>query len=239
MNTIQLIHELNNQIDELSQIGSRLASENGLVSSLDKELLKHKCIALYESVLKLTLQTGNPDATEVIDHAAPVIEPKPPVSMEEFEVKEAVLISTEIMPAVEKEAKMETHILSPQPTPEADLFTETTSTKKDVFIHIPHTEVRLHEKISGAKQHDLKERFSESKVESLKAAITLNKKIAFVNELFRENTVDYAKAIDKLNASADLNEAMLYFSDLKQQYAWNKDNEYMLELEQLIQKRFR
>ena len=97
----------------------------------------------------------------------------------------------------------------------------------------------MHQKISGNKQADINERYNESKVESLKSAIGLNKKIAFVNELFSENTVEYAKAIDKLNLSVDLNEAMRFFNELKHQYSWDNENENVMELEQLIQKRFR
>ncbi|MEI8204862.1 MAG: hypothetical protein WCH34_17715, partial [Bacteroidota bacterium] len=167
------------------------------------------------------------------------------VSMEEFEIKEAEIISQlneqiPVQPVNEiiKEV-LEEVIIVPEEKVEPTLFTETIIEKKSNLINLPHSEPSLHQKISEHKQFDIHERINESKVDSLKSAIGLNKKIAFVNDLFKENTVEYAKAIDKLNSAIDLNEAMRFFNELKHQYSWNNDNENVVELEQLIQKRFR
>ncbi|MES2691439.1 MAG: hypothetical protein V4658_13605 [Bacteroidota bacterium] len=73
---------------------------------------------------------------------------------------------------------------------------------------------------------------------SLKQAINLNKKIAFVNNLFNENTVEYAKAIERLNSATGSHEALRYFSELKHQYNWNNENPLVKDLEQLIEKRY-
>lgn len=73
---------------------------------------------------------------------------------------------------------------------------------------------------------------------SLKQAINLNKKIAFVNNLFNENTVEYAKAIERLNSASGLHEALRHFSELKHQYNWNNENPLVRDLEQLIEKRY-
>ena len=65
---------------------------------------------------------------------------------------------------------------------------------------------------------DVYEKIAREQQQSLKQAINLNKKIAFVNNLFNENTVEYAKAIEKLNASTTVHEALRYFNELKHQY---------------------
>lgn len=103
----------------------------------------------------------------------------------------------------------------------------------------PVAEVSLLDKLSAAmRTPDVVEKIAREQQQSLKQAINLNKKIAFVNNLFNENTVEYAKAIEKLNASSTLHEALRYFNELKHQYSWSNENTLVKELEQLIEKRY-
>ncbi|MCK6609440.1 MAG: hypothetical protein L6Q78_00250 [Bacteroidia bacterium] len=79
--------------------------------------------------------------------------------------------------------------------------------------------------------------FSELPIDNIKSEINLNRKIAFVNDLFAENVVDYAKAIDRMNNASSLQEAMLVFGEYKNQYNWKSDNELVVDLERLIRRR--
>jgi hypothetical protein len=100
-------------------------------------------------------------------------------------------------------------------------------------------ELSLHEKLStGAESKIGLADKLQQKVENLKSAISLNQKIAFVNILFKENTVEYAKAIEKLNNANNVDEAMRYFTELKLHYDWENDNELVKTLQGLIEKRF-
>lgn len=104
---------------------------------------------------------------------------------------------------------------------------------------MPATEISLNEKMAQNKegfQHA--EKIVEPKIDSLKTAISLNKKIAFVNELFKENVVEYAKSIDKINSANDLTEANLIWTELKISHNWSHDNALVKDLEKLIQRRF-
>ncbi|MES2656449.1 MAG: hypothetical protein V4620_12715 [Bacteroidota bacterium] len=104
---------------------------------------------------------------------------------------------------------------------------------------MPATEISLNEKMAHNKegfQHA--EKIVEPKIDSLKTAISLNKKIAFVNELFKENVVEYAKSIDKINSADDLTEANLIWTELKISHNWSHDNALVKDLEKLIQRRF-
>lgn len=103
----------------------------------------------------------------------------------------------------------------------------------------PAPELSLLDKLSASmRTPDVYEKIAREQQQSLKQAINLNKKIAFVNNLFNENTVEYAKAIEKLNASTTVHEALRYFNELKHQYSWNNENALVKELEGLIEKRF-
>ncbi len=83
----------------------------------------------------------------------------------------------------------------------------------------------------------LVERTAEQPIDNMKAEINLNKKIAFVNELFSENVVEYAKAIDKLNTANGLNDALRIFTEYKLQYNWQNNHELVTELERIVKRR--
>lgn len=104
---------------------------------------------------------------------------------------------------------------------------------------LPKNEGSLNEKLAQKiDTFHFSEKIIEPKIDNLKTAISLNKKIAFVNELFKENVVEYAKSIDKINNANDLNEAMLIWTEMKIVHNWKNDNSLMLDLEKLIQRRF-
>lgn len=244
MNPIQLLNKIKQQIDALNNHTNHLIENNNQPTPLDVELYRKQCAELYELIITFNIKNEHAEIYPANEKLVNKTE-QHVMSMEEFEVKEANIISTAVKNNMNEEQKdilFEEEI--PLPETVREVRDETAAVNEPAIntresLNVSYTELSLHEKISGSKQPDLKEKFSDAKVESLKAAINLNKKIAFVNELFKENTVEYAKAIDKLNASADHNEALHYFNELKHQYSWSNDNDLVLELEQLIQKRFR
>ncbi|MFN7313415.1 MAG: hypothetical protein ACK5UI_08020 [Bacteroidota bacterium] len=122
---------------------------------------------------------------------------------------------------------------------EQTVVVQTAVTTLEDSAVVPVQEVSVLDKLSaGLRTPDVYEKITKTQQQSLKQAINLNKKIAFVNNLFNENTVEYAKAIEKLNASNSLHEALRYFNELKHQYNWNNENALVKDLEQLIEKRF-
>lgn len=124
------------------------------------------------------------------------------------------------------------------PQVQATLPLETSDVKPNLVVE-PSPELSLLDKLSASmRTPDVYEKISREQQQSLKQAINLNKKIAFVNNLFNENTVEYAKAIEKLNASTTVHEALRYFNELKHQYSWSNENLLVKELETLIEKRF-
>lgn len=121
---------------------------------------------------------------------------------------------------------------------QATLPLETSDLKPNLLVE-PAPELSLLDRLSASmRSPDVYEKITREQEQSLKQAINLNKKIAFVNNLFNENTVEYAKAIEKLNASTTVHEALRYFNELKHQYSWSNENILVKELESLIEKRF-
>jgi hypothetical protein len=82
------------------------------------------------------------------------------------------------------------------------------------------------------------EKSIDSPIENMKTEIGLNKKIAFVNLLFAENVVEYAKAIDKLNQAPNIEEGLKLFNELSKQFTWDSQNNPLVaELKQLLHRR--
>jgi hypothetical protein len=243
---IKAIAELSAKLTEL------ITQLNGThsVSVLDKELLKQYCVEAYEQVLLLTPTLNNEQ-----------VEQKPVEEL--FEKQEEIVerpfsfVNQELLFVATKEVNQE--MIEPAPQAEMmDLKTETElqneliddiieqQQESDILTQPPVLlkevihELSLHEKIATSltQRADLSERLAKSASPSLKSAIHVNLKIAIVNDLFKENTVEYVKAIDKLNASENIHEAMRYFTELKHNYDWQTDNSLVKELETLINKRF-
>ncbi len=166
-----------------------------------------------------------------------------PTFINETEVISTIELEEEI---IEPEIKEELPIdIQPIIVENKPIVIEDTRTKPAPFFSIgktvlPQSESQsLNEKIAQKlDEFQFSEKIVEPKIDSLKTAISLNKKIAFVNELFKENVVEYAKSIDKINSSANLDDALLIWNELKIVHNWNSENMLVKDLEKLINRRF-
>ena len=167
---------------------------------------------------------------------------------EEEEEEETEEIIEEELETIVKEITITESVVTPRklevPVFETKLVNEEQKEKPVAFFSIgktvmPKTEPSLNDMIAqNLDGFQLSEKVIEPKIDNLKTAISLNKKIAFVNELFKENVVEYAKSIDKINSSNNLSEAMLIWTELKVAHNWNNENTLVKDLEKLIQRRF-
>jgi hypothetical protein len=170
------------------------------------------------------------------------------VENEEEEEEETEEIIEEELETIVEEITITETVVTPRklevPVFETKLVNEEQKEKPVAFFSIgktvmPKTEPSLNEMIAqNLDGFQLSEKVIEPKIDNLKTAISLNKKIAFVNELFKENVVEYAKSIDKINSSNNLSEAMLIWTELKVAHNWNNENTLVKDLEKLIQRRF-
>jgi hypothetical protein len=106
---------------------------------------------------------------------------------------------------------------------------------------VSNTEVNFNDRFAervNSIANPIVEKSIDSPIENMKTEIGLNKKIAFVNQLFAENVVEYAKAIDKLNQAPNIEEGLKLFSELGKQFAWDaQNNPLVAELKQLLHRR--
>ena len=110
-------------------------------------------------------------------------------------------------------------------------------------------EVKLYEKFKTEKPN-LNEAFKkpdtptlatkdQRNVETLKEAISINQRFAFINELFNGENMVYHEAIQKLDAFPDAESAKHYlFNDLAEKHNWVKKEEHLNKLARLIDRKF-
>ena len=95
----------------------------------------------------------------------------------------------------------------------------------------------LGEKMMG-EDRSLAAKLQQNPVQDLKAAIGINDKFLFVNELFGGSMEKYNKSIENLNDLKTLNGAMIYLNELKIELQWNSSNEAYQKLKDLVSHKF-
>lgn len=223
-------------MQKVKELADAIGKSQHPTNTLEIALLKSKCVELYEHIQILV-----PLAPIIPEPVNQMVEEIKPLIEQQINTPEPVIeTNTPVAPL----AIPEESIQPPQTNPIATNPITTNHTHKeqpilqDLLSRTSKTQLDeplLHERIS---QNNPKTEMMQGKVESLKSAISLNKKIAFVNVLFNENTVEYTKAIDRLNSSLNIDEAMRLFTELKHQYNWDSDHDLAKELQALVEKRF-
>jgi|694.fasta_scaffold18302_7 hypothetical protein len=267
MNSLQLVSKIRTKADDLSANIQQILSLGTSFNALEKELLKKQCTDLYELILKLKTEqeqteqhsyvtTTTPSTPPIINPPSPAPPPEPivknwvePTPAEEY--KEMAKLVNEDITLDELEAKLQAPIVETSfPEINVEKAVENKRIQKTVMpsIEEPKTlplnnvfkdrEATYNDKNVNETISPIVEKTLEAPLDSIKTAITLNKKIAFVNELFKENVVEYAKSIDRLNQAIDLNDALRMFSEMKHTYNWDNANELVQDLDRLIKRRY-
>ena len=167
-----------------------------------------------------------PDIISFLDVAEPIAEPKP----------EPVRIPEPIpTPASNLEPTSEPiHLADPQPTP-------TSQTEPLLFptepTPAPQPKRSLND-LLGQEDNSLATKFQHSHIDDLSKAISLNDKFLYIKELFKGKGEDFGKAIQKLNACQNNEEAFQTIDMLKKYYSWDTTSSAYLALCDLVRRKF-
>jgi hypothetical protein len=182
----------------------------------------------------------------------PVAEKKEPDQSlpKETDLKKEIESSVEKKPAVEKPStpvelpKEEKPSHTPKPTVQ--------TSPKPVVEKVSHEKQILGDKFSGNGNsvHERLAKMKEDKsigarmqfkpIENLKAAIGVNEKFLFVNELFNGDLQAYNDAVQKLNAYISIHEAFEFLNHLTTQYNWDgqRSADTIEKFANLVQRRY-
>jgi hypothetical protein len=99
----------------------------------------------------------------------------------------------------------------------------------------------VHERLAKMKEDkSIGARMQFKPIENLKAAIGVNEKFLFVNELFNGDLQAYNEAVHKLNAYPSIHEAFEFLNHLTTQYNWDgqRSADTIEKFANLVQRRF-
>jgi hypothetical protein len=85
----------------------------------------------------------------------------------------------------------------------------------------------------------LSDLYKNTKIESLKSFIPLNRKFAFINTLFGGNSQEFADAVDKIDHCADYHGAIMFIKDnYFRKHNWDLENDEVKEFYELVARKF-
>lgn len=91
---------------------------------------------------------------------------------------------------------------------------------------------------SGKHDQSLADRMQLKPISDLKAAIGLNDKFQFINELFEGSADRYNEATSLLNSCSSAVEADELFADLNSRYNWDPKNHVFRKLKEFVTRRY-
>jgi hypothetical protein len=210
-----------------------LLNHNNALSSLDEV----KTAVMQRILAEKRVVEKKADQVEVNQHTNPVNQDSIKPALEEVHpnTMEEVMIKAEAaQPADLKiEKTVKTKKLSGGVN--ATLF-EGAHTLADNF----EDEVTIHEHIaSKGTGKTIAENLHRKPIRDLKAAIGINEKFLFINQLFDGNLQDYSEAVEKLNNAGDLAAAkQLIAADLASRFNWPDHDEHVKSFIDLVERRF-
>ena len=261
MNRKLIIKEVDSIEQEIGRLVAGFSSDPEKIARIDIDLALEKIRKLYDMVLKLEGSESEVIMERVEKEEIVVEEPALPQIEKEIEESEDILVVNEEMDVKEKKSAEKENVEKPVETETSALFeTETkpeepesiesvnqvsTGATMDLFGETvadkiaPETDKTVADSISEKIiEESVADVINKTIISDLKAAIGINEKFFFINELFDGNMKDYNETIDSLNGFNNKNEAIDYFNDLKSKNRWKDDNEAVIQLTELIDRRY-
>ncbi|MBP6977066.1 MAG: hypothetical protein PHD61_08405 [Bacteroidales bacterium] len=167
--------------------------------------------------------------SEPVEESGPVEETIPPVPHPEMEVP--VMMEKELSPEPEVSPKEKVTGFT------FDLFSSPPATIADQYRREEKT---IHEQISSQESREnIASKIQHTPITELKAVIGLNDKFIFINELFHGNMKAYQETIHSLDQLTTLNDAIRYFTEVKDSFDMNEELDSFRRLAEMIQRKFR
>jgi len=249
---VQLI-ELNN---------NRLFLQDEPLSSFDSDYLKQLTLALYQQIELLgeageetesknetvetkverqreettTIVVPEIDIPEVADEQPEPAnqEPETPVSQSK---EDDTPVEEEIVQEIDEVAKQE-----PEAEPETkhieELAKENVQIPKMPSTEVPKTTQKNETDNGDSTRRHVYDRLKNSKIESVKKAISISKRYEFQSVLFSKDPEVYDTNIKKLDSASSLEEAYERFDAMAEEFNWNLESELVEELQTILLRRY-
>ncbi|MDK2909482.1 MAG: hypothetical protein PWR20_1049 [Bacteroidales bacterium] len=226
-----LTDEIQDLVAALQEQMDMMLANEGNLSRIEFDLLLGNLRNIYDKVYWLQKTVLEPPKAET----PPTSEkPIPPFRLK-FEGR-SIPSHPEEKP---KEPVAEKPKTSPIPPPKprtGDLFSETPPTLAEKLQ--PEKPSVIDRISSQVEDKSVASNLMHKPLADIKAAIGINEKFLFINELFGGSMQEYTQAIQELNQARSLEEALELFENYAARYKWNPRLPGVIKLKELVQRRY-
>jgi hypothetical protein len=218
---------------------------NRLYSYIDEEpinLLKE-----YEKPQIIPEKIIEEPKAEIIPEPEPVIEEIPVIEPEKTEIEEEkalVIDETEEILEAKPETLFEIQETTTTETIKEEIITETISPSVDLFSSSTTETIKVekksfNEKIAGNfEDKSVAHKLQQNKISDLKAAIGMNDRFLFINEIFKGNLQEYSEQLNLLNNQNNLEDAISLLNGIGFKHSVREDLKSFNTLKELINRRY-
>lgn len=225
MDKNQIRKEIAELINSIKQHSDDIGDKKH-IPQLELELILKKIASLYEKSIVFNYVNSQ---KSIENEIAKLIEPK--VNIEERIISEI----SKAQDKVKEEPKVEEKVIIPEIIEE----------KPQEIVQEKITEVvPVIETPPVAEKPPVVEKpkpiinIQKPAISDIKAAIGINDRFQFANDLFEGNMQEYEIGIQQLNSSENIDSAMIYFHSLQQLYTWDLENDTVKRLLELVERRY-
>jgi hypothetical protein len=225
MHKSEIKKEMDVLIDSIKKQADRMNAEQNL-SGVELEVFHHKIQKLYEKSILIHHLPTKTEPTPLLFTEKTEESPKPE---KQTEILREVPVPVQKTPLVIQET--EEKPVTPEAKPVVDLFgnKSAANTKPAPKLKPEKEKVPV---VNAAS------RAANKPIPDLKAAISINDKFRFINELFGGNATEYHIALNQINTCSGFEEADIYVSNIKDIYKWEEDHEVVTFFLELVERRF-
>ncbi len=226
-----LTEEIRDLISALQEQMDILQENEGNLSRIEFDLLLGNLRNIYDKVYLLQKIVLEPSRAE----ANPPSERPVPTFRLKFEGR-SIPAQPEEKPKEPLPEKPKTTPPQPPKPRTGDLFSEAPPTLADKLQ--PEKPSVIDRISSQVEDKSLASNLMHKPLADIKAAIGINEKFLFINELFGGSMQEYTQAIQELNQARNLEEALEIFDNYATRFKWNPRLPGVIKLKELVQRRF-
>jgi len=208
------------------------------LNSVEEEAPVVKIIPPAEEKKMTPLPVVETPKTETPKVEIPVIEtPKreiPKVEIPEVKAPEPELPKAEIKPGIVTPEEVKKEEPKAEPKSEEKKPVDLFGSELPPVTEKPKAEKKVEKKEEKINIHKIQ----KPPVSDIRAAIGINDKFQFANELFGGEMQEYEIAIQQLNTAETMASAFDYFNSLQQLYNWDVEHETVKRLLELVERRY-
>ncbi|MBU1014434.1 MAG: hypothetical protein KKG99_15655 [Bacteroidetes bacterium] len=212
--TIHILDQIKHLEEDISKSGQ--TNPEKVIKSVKEDTIVTQ-IKEHEPIVEIKQSEPEPPKPDIVQNTDPIIKPK-------------------LEPAIKDDHEM--------PVVSFSLNRKTESqNEKEVFIH-PNSDLfseakkNLADKLSEGQDPRLADRIQQNKISDIKAAIGINEKFLFINELFAGDLKIYNQSIDKLNLANNYHGAISTFNQFKEQFGWDEKDEVVIKLKTIVNRKY-